>query len=104
VLNQVAKIIRSAIRSYDIVGRLEDDRLAVILVNTTASDGYLWAEKMRKQVASHIISAEGRTFSVTISAGVCGLTDGMHKEEILQGTSQVLHKAVEGGGNLVRVF
>ncbi len=104
VLNQVARIIRSAIRSYDIVGRLDDDRLAVVLTNTTASDGYLWAEKMRKQIASHIITQDGRTFSVTISAGVCGLSDGMHKDELLQGTSQVLHKAVEGGGNLVRVF
>jgi len=104
VLNQVARIIRSAIRSYDIVGRLDDDRLAIILTNTTASDGYLWAEKMRKQIASHIIAQDGRTFSVTISAGVCGLSDGMHKDELLQGTSQVLHKAVEGGGNLVRVF
>ena len=73
-------------------------------MNTTASDGYLWAEKIRKQIASHIISLSGRSFSVTISAGVCGLTDGMHLDELLQGTSQVLHKAVEGGGNLVRVF
>ena len=104
ILNQVSRIIRSAIRTYDIVGRLDDDRLAVALIHTTASDGYLWAEKMRKQIASHIIALDGKTFSVTISAGVCGLSDGMHKEELLQGTSQVLHKAVEGGGNLVRVF
>jgi diguanylate cyclase (GGDEF)-like protein len=104
ILNQVSRIIRSAIRPYDIVGRLDDDRLAVVLINTTASDGYLWAEKMRKQIAGHIIALDGKTFSVTISAGVCGLSDGMHREELLQGTSQVLHKAVEGGGNLVRVF
>ncbi|MDH4070483.1 MAG: diguanylate cyclase [Ignavibacteria bacterium] len=104
ILNQVARIIRGSIRSYDIVGRLEDDRLGILLVNTTASDGYLWAEKMRKQIAGHIITNAGKSFSVTISAGVCGLAEGMHREELLQGTSQVLHKAVEGGGNLVRVF
>ena len=104
ILNQVARIVRGSIRTYDVVGRLDDDRLGVLLVNTTASDGYLWAEKIRKQIASHIISLSGRSFSVTISAGVCGLTDGMHLDELLQGTSQVLHKAVEGGGNLVRVF
>jgi diguanylate cyclase (GGDEF)-like protein len=104
VLNQVVKILRSSIRSYDVIGRLEDDSLAVILIDTAASDGYLWAEKMRKQIASHIISMGSTSFSVTISAGVCGLMDGMRREELLNGTSQVLHKAVEGGGNLVRVF
>jgi len=104
ILNQVARIVRGSIRTYDVVGRLDDDRLAVLLVNTTASDGYLWAEKMRKQVASHIIALGGRSFSVTMSAGVCGLSDGMQRDELLQGTTQVLDKAVEGGGNLVRVF
>jgi diguanylate cyclase (GGDEF)-like protein len=104
VLNQVARILRSSIRPYDVIGRLDDDALGVALVDTPASDGYLWAEKMRKQIASHIISMGSTSFSVTISAGVCGLMDGMHKDELLTGTSQVLHKAVEGGGNLVRVF
>jgi len=104
ILNQVARLLRTSIRPFDVVGRLEGDQLGVVLVNTAASDGYLWAEKMRKQIASHIISMSGKSFSVTISAGVCGLMDGMQRDELLRGTSQVLHKAVEGGGNLVRVF
>jgi diguanylate cyclase (GGDEF)-like protein len=97
-------MLRSNIRSFDVVGRLEGDRLGVVLIDTAASDAYLWAEKMRKQVASHIITLGDKSFSVTISAGVCGLMEGMQREELLRGTFQVLHKAVEGGGNLVRVF
>ena len=104
ILNQVARLVRTNIRSYDIVGLLEGGRLGVVLINTPASDASLWAEKMRKQVASHIIAFEGKSFSVTISAGVCGLMDGMRKDDLVNKTSQLLHKAVEGGGNLVRVF
>jgi diguanylate cyclase (GGDEF)-like protein len=104
IVNTVAKTIRANIRPYDVVGRQEGDGIGVLLANTAASDAYLWAEKIRKQIASNIISLGNKSFSVTVSAGVCGLGEGMHKEELISGTSQVLNKAMENGGNLVRVF
>jgi PleD family two-component response regulator len=78
--------------------------MGVLLINTAASDAYLWAEKIRKQIAGHIMTVGGRSFSITLSAGVCGLSDGMRKEDMLAGTMQLLSKAVEDGGNLVRVL
>ena len=104
VMCSLAKAIRSSVRSYDIVGRYDQTRFAVILVNTPANDAYLWAEKIRKNVASNVISLDGKTFSITISTGVCGALDGMKKEELLGNTMTVLNKAAESGGNSVRVF
>jgi PleD family two-component response regulator len=76
----------------------------VLLINMPASDAYLWAEKIRKMIASHVIMIGANTLSVTVSAGVCGLTAGMHVDELMAGTTQVLGKAIEHGGNLVRIF
>ncbi|HTO92762.1 MAG TPA: diguanylate cyclase [Bacteroidota bacterium] len=104
ILNEAARIIRANIRPYDAIGRLEGDRLGVLLVNTAASDAYLWAEKMRKAISSHVMSVGKKNFSVTVSAGVCGLSEGMGMDELVAGTSQVLGKAMEHGGNLVRVY
>jgi diguanylate cyclase (GGDEF)-like protein len=104
ILNEITKVIRGILRTYDAVGRHEQDRLGVLLVNMPASDAYLWAEKLRKLVASHVMLLGGKSFSVTISVGVCGLSEGMHAEDLLDGTARVLEKAVEGGGNLVRVY
>jgi diguanylate cyclase (GGDEF)-like protein len=104
ILTQVTRIVRSNIRLYDIVGRMEEDTLGVLLVNTAASEGYLWAEKVRKQIASSVVSIDGTSMSATVSAGVCGLTEGMNKEQLVAGTTHVLSKAMEDGGNLVRVF
>jgi diguanylate cyclase (GGDEF)-like protein len=104
ILNESVKILRSNIRPYDAIGRLEGDRLGVLLVNTAASDAYLWAEKMRKAVSSHVMNVGKRSFSVTVSAGVCGLSEGMGTDDLVAGTSQVLGKALEHGGNLVRVY
>jgi len=104
ILNEVTKVIRGNLRQYDAVGRHDQDRLGVLLVNMAASDGYLWAEKIRKLMASHVMVLGGKSFSATISVGVCGLSEGMQPEELLNGTFRVLEKAVEGGGNLVRVY
>jgi diguanylate cyclase (GGDEF)-like protein len=104
ILNEITKIVRGTIRTYDAIGRHESDRLGILLVNTAASDAYLWAEKLRKMIASHVMTVSGKSFSVTMSAGVCGLTERMPASDLLAGTSRVLEKALEGGGNLVRVY
>jgi len=104
ILNEITKLVRGSVRQYDTIGRHESDRLGILLVNTAASDAYLWAEKLRKTIASHVMTVSGKSFSVTMSAGVCGLTEGMPASDLLAGTSRVLEKALEGGGNLVRVY
>ncbi len=100
----LAKAIRTSIRQYDMVGRVEQSKFGVLLINTTANESYLWAEKIRKNVAAHVISYEGNNFSVTISVGVAGAMEGMKSEELLVNTNAVLQKAAEAGGNAVRVF
>ncbi len=104
ILHQIAKVVRANIRPYDIIGRQDSHCLGILFVQTPAGDAYVWAEKVRKMIASHVIEVAGRSFSVTVSVGVCGLIDGMRKDDLLDGTAQVLHTAMENGGNLVRVY
>ncbi len=91
-------------RSYDIVGRFDANRFGILLVNTAANDAYLWAEKIRKNLAGLVINLDGKTFSITISIGVCGVLEGMRKEDLVGNTAAVLNKATEAGGNVVRVY
>jgi diguanylate cyclase (GGDEF)-like protein len=104
VVATLAKAVRTCVRPYDCVGRYDQDRLGVLLINTPANDAYLWAEKIRKNIAGLVINLEGKSFSITISIGVCGVLDGMKKEELLGNTVTVLNKAAEAGGNVVRVY
>jgi diguanylate cyclase (GGDEF)-like protein len=103
ILNEVAKLMRGHVRPYDTVGVLERNTVGILLVETVATDAYLWAEKVRRLVAGHVIEVAGRTLSVTVSVGVCGLSEGMHAEDLVRGATRVLENAIEGGGNLVRV-
>jgi len=104
VMLALAKAIRAGVRSYDIVGRFDANRFGILLVNTAANDAYLWAEKIRKNLAGLVINLDGKTFSITISIGVCGVLEGMRKEDLVGNTAAVLNKATEAGGNVVRVY
>jgi diguanylate cyclase (GGDEF)-like protein len=104
VLQNVGRMIKSAIRPYDLVGRYDFNRFAVLLVNTSANEANLWAEKMRKNIASNIINVDQKSFSVTVSIGVCGAISQTSDIELLENASQTLRKAIDAGGNVVRVF
>ncbi len=104
VMLTLAKAIRSSVRPYDLVARYEGSKFAALLVNTAANDAYVWAEKIRRNLAGLVINIDGKTFSITISLGVCGALEGMRGQEFLGNASTVLTKACEAGGNLVRVY
>ena len=80
------------------------DGEVVLLAGTTSSDAYLWAEKIRKNIAGQVITIGEKSFSVTISAGVSGVLEGMRNPELVGNTVAVLNRATEAGGNTVRVF
>ena len=104
VMQSISRVVRNAVRPYDVVGRYNATTLGVILVQTTANEASLWAEKVRKNVASHIINADGKTFSVTVSIGIATANSETRDVDLLEHADRVLHKAVESNGNIVRVF
>lgn len=98
------KFLKNAVRQYDILGRLDYNKFGVVLLNTTAKEGYLWAEKIRKNFASQVLTLHNKTTSITISSGVCGLSESMQFVELTQHTTAAFQKAVESGGNTVKVY
>lgn len=104
VLQNVGRMIKTSIRPYDLVGRFDFNRFGVLLASTTANEANLWAEKLRKNIASNVINIDQKSFSVTVSVGVCGSVSNTSDIELIENASQVLKKAVEAGGNIVRVF
>jgi len=104
VLRTLGRMIRSFVRPYDVVGRFDKNRFAVLLAETSVNKASLWAEKLRKNVASHVLNVDGKSFSVTISVGVSGAGTDLTDMILLENADRVLKKAVEAGGNIVRVF
>jgi diguanylate cyclase (GGDEF)-like protein len=104
ILQNVGRIIKVSIRPYDVVGRFDFNCFIVMLIHTTSNEASLWAEKIRKNVASNIINIDNKSFSVTISAGVAGAVEDASDVDLLENADRVLRKAVEAGGNIIRVY
>ena len=101
---RVASILRSSIRSYELIGRFDQSIFGVVLVKTTSNDAYLWAEKLRSAIASSVVSFEQKTFSTTVMSEFAGRPKGMDCNKCISNGTQGLEKAKEAGGNIVRVF
>jgi diguanylate cyclase (GGDEF)-like protein len=104
ILQNVSRMVKVSIRPYDVVGRFDFNCFVVLLVHTTSNEASLWAEKIRKNVASNILNIENKSFSITISVGVAGALEEASDVDLLENADRVLHKAIEAGGNIIRVY
>lgn len=67
VLAAVGAVLRTDVRTFDMVGRLGGDEFAVVLPDTEPSDAVALAERIRRDLRDSV------EVPVTISAGVSGL-------------------------------
>jgi diguanylate cyclase (GGDEF)-like protein len=67
VLAAVGAVLRTDVRTFDMVGRLGGDEFAVVLPDTEPSDAVALAERIRRDLRGSV------EVPVTISAGVSGL-------------------------------
>ncbi len=100
----VGAVIQGALRPYDIVGRYGSMVFGAVLVKRSDQDAYLWAEKLRKEVASRILALGQRKSAVTISVGIAELSDLGARDALIDGACQALDKARGGDGNAVILY
>ncbi len=105
VIKAVAEILQNHKRTSDIGGRLGGEEFALILPEATLDRAASAGERLRQLVADHIVIAQGRSISVTISVGasVCHAdTSGI--EELLKQADVALYQAKRSGRNRVCQF
>ena len=103
VLRHVLDHLRDELRDYDIVGRIDNGLIAIGLISSRAQQAQIWAERMRREIASSVIALQGRRFSVTVSVGVAEADPQDSWETLLDNAFHVL-RISEEQGNKVTVF
>lgn len=103
-VSEVGLHLSRKLRPYDLLGRFGSDTFSVALVGRSDQEAYLWAERLRKEIAGQIIPFGDRTFSVTVSAGVCDATGTSDRSQVLNGARQALERAAKDGGNTVVIY
>ncbi len=104
ILRAVAQMIKDEITPLNLFGRISEKVFAVYFFNTAPKDVFLWAEKLRIKIARKLIAVVSKQTTFTVSIGVAATSEKLDVQEILLNAELALKKALEKGGNTVKII
>ena len=103
VLEDVADVIRSAVRKTDVIARFGGEEFSIILPETTVGHATLLAERIRKKIEEHDYSHLIARESLTVSIGISNYHTPGQKSDLtlIHSADQALYAAKKEGRNKV---
>jgi diguanylate cyclase (GGDEF)-like protein/PAS domain S-box-containing protein/putative nucleotidyltransferase with HDIG domain len=106
ILCEVAKALREAARTTDVVARYAGDEFVVLMPGTMVEEAVSAAERLRQAVEHRRVSDDCRGVRVSVSAGVAALRTGQTDtpDTLLRAADEALLAAKNAGRNCVRAW
>jgi diguanylate cyclase (GGDEF)-like protein len=107
LLREVAILLKNNVRDIDMVARLGEDEMALLLPETGRNAALSVAERFRQEAEEFFAAREsgGQPVRFTISGGVaCYPDDASTPEALLERAAQGLYQAKAGGRNAVEPY
>jgi diguanylate cyclase (GGDEF)-like protein len=107
ILKKTANVIRTSLRTYDIVGRYGGEEFMAIMPDTGIETAVSIAERLRRNVAKEVClpSGDDGHQMVTISIGLSCLQESDSTiEQLIDRADSALYRAKSAGRNRVEVI
>ena len=103
VLKQIALILKTACRSFDIISRNGGEEFSILLIDCPNKQAMEIGERIRKAIEKHeFIVSTGEKINISVSVGVTTYPDIVNNvEEIIESADIALYKAKHAGRNKV---
>ncbi|WP_372965213.1 GGDEF domain-containing protein [Marinobacter sp.] len=101
VLEQFAEVTRGVIRQTDIAARWGGEEFLLLLPDTTLLQALALAERLRSEIASTEFNHKNTVIPVTLSAGVCSISNVDSIDELLKLADIQLYNAKKSGRNRI---
>lgn len=103
VLQRVSEILKKNIRSSDVIARYGGEEFCIVLNNTSDTQAYTVAEKLRNLIATEAFYSENKKpFKLTCSFGVYQVPKGVKKiNDVFEVVDSALYTAKNSGRNCV---
>jgi two-component system, cell cycle response regulator len=101
VLKEMAQAVLNRLRPDDVVARYGGEEFAVVFPETPLTGGVDIADKLRTLIESHQFEFENERMTVTVSAGVAELQEGMDVMQLIKAADERLYEAKRSGRNTV---
>jgi diguanylate cyclase (GGDEF)-like protein len=98
VLSTIGSVLRTGVRSFDLVCRIGGDEFIVLMPDTAAIDAAQLAERVKSRITAEV------DIPVTVSIGISELESmSTSAEQLLDRTDLALYRAKRTGRNLVTI-
>lgn len=103
VLRETAAAAVTILRPYDLVARLGGEEFGVLLPGTTAAEGTIVAERLRRAIGQIRVKGQKETLQITVSVGVSEPASGDSDAfDAMKRADAALYTAKNAGRNRVR--
>ncbi|MBU1044652.1 MAG: diguanylate cyclase [Candidatus Omnitrophica bacterium] len=105
-LKSIADILRSNIRTADILCRYGGDEFGLLLPETNFQRAYVTAERVRSKVEKINLATEEKPVFISLSCGISSLVEGgaLGMEELVTQADVALYKAKKAGRNQISFY
>ena len=107
VIRETARVLMDTARNTDICGRYGGEEFVAILVDTSANNAKIFAERMRSRIEALTVKYDTVEINYTISLGISELSTETEIEtahQWLEQADQALYLAKSSGRNCVRRY
>jgi len=105
VIRHLAKLIRKQVRETDISARYGGEEFIILLADTHAEGGLIFAERLRKTVEESVVIYNGIEVKYTISLGVAQVQANYSSEiQWLEHTKNALYQSKNNGRNNATIY
>ena len=101
ILQQVADLFRSQLRSDDVIARFGGEEFAVALSRIRISETRAVAQRLRRAVEEHVFCYEGQDIKLTASIGLVRYANGQKLESALREADLLTYQSKKDGRNRV---
>ncbi|PME34742.1 diguanylate cyclase [Vibrio sp. 10N.286.55.E10] len=105
VIRQTSHTVQEIARRSDYAGRYGGEEFVVFLPNTSTVQAHNLAERLRKKIESLFISTKEHNIQITISLGLCEITDIVKTaQDLIEKADKALYDSKEGGRNQTSIY
>jgi diguanylate cyclase (GGDEF)-like protein len=103
VLSQIGQLVKSEIRSNDIIGRYGGDEFIIGLTDASPQTAQAIANRISQAIAAYKIPlSNSKTLSFTVSIGGTTLNDEPTLDQFINNADKKLYEAKRNGKNIVK--
>jgi diguanylate cyclase (GGDEF)-like protein len=106
ILREVAVRLRTAVRSYDSIGRYGGEEFVAVLPGCDKAQAATAADRIRQQVNAGAVKVQNAVIGVTVSIGVCAWVPESTTtvEQYVEAADQALYQAKQAGRDRTVTF